>query len=107
MSGATGTTPLCGHCGKPVIGANIWAHGVVYHPECTKGPVDKIMPSQFVAGEDIDEAFDRLSVKNLKLKGALEFLIEVKEHKDEHGKDQWYQDAQPIAWERARKALKS
>jgi hypothetical protein len=36
---------------------------------------------------------------------ALDFLVEVKAHKDQYGKDEWYQDAQPIAWEQARDAL--
>jgi hypothetical protein len=36
---------------------------------------------------------------------ALDFLIEVKDHKDAYGKDDWYRDAQPIAWDQARAAL--
>lgn len=42
----------------------------------------------------------------IKLEKALEFLIEVKNHKDEHSKDEWYKDAQPMAWEQAKAALK-
>lgn len=42
----------------------------------------------------------------VRLEKALEFLIEVKEHKDKYGKDEWYNDAQPMAWEQARTALK-
>jgi len=41
----------------------------------------------------------------LKFKKALYFLVEVKDHKDAHGKDEWYNDAQPMAWEQARVAL--
>lgn len=38
---------------------------------------------------------------------ALDFLLEVQDHKDEYGKDEWYKYAQPIAWRRARNALGS
>jgi len=41
----------------------------------------------------------------IKLKKALHFLVEVKEHKDANGKDDWYEDAQPMAWKQAREAL--
>ncbi|MCW8917179.1 MAG: hypothetical protein OQK24_15150 [Magnetovibrio sp.] len=36
---------------------------------------------------------------------ALSFLVYVKAHKDRHGKDEWYADTQPIAWEQVRKAI--
>jgi len=36
---------------------------------------------------------------------ALAFLVDVKNHKAEHGKDEWYCDAQPMAWEQARNAI--
>lgn len=42
----------------------------------------------------------------VKLEKAIEFLLEVKAHKDEYGKDKWYKDAQPIAWQQAKDALK-
>lgn len=32
------TTPICGYCGRPVIGAAIYHGGRAYHPECTRGP---------------------------------------------------------------------
>ena len=41
----------------------------------------------------------------LKFKKALYFLVEVKDHKDAHGKDEWYEDAQPMAWKQAKEAL--
>lgn len=34
-------------------------------------------------------------------KKALTFLIEVKEHKEKHGKDEWYTVSQSVAWEQA------
>jgi hypothetical protein len=37
---------------------------------------------------------------------ALEHLIQLKDWKDKHGKDEHYLKAQPIAWDNARKALK-
>lgn len=36
---------------------------------------------------------------------ALEFLLEVKSHKDIAGKDAWYNANQPRAWEQATEAL--
>ena len=36
---------------------------------------------------------------------ALEFLVQVKDHKDKFGKDEWYKTNQPIAWECARRAI--
>ena len=32
------TTPHCGYCGRPVIGSAIYAGGLAYHNECTRGP---------------------------------------------------------------------
>jgi hypothetical protein len=32
------TTPHCGYCGRPVIGPAIYAGGLAYHNECTRGP---------------------------------------------------------------------
>jgi hypothetical protein len=40
-----------------------------------------------------------------KLESALEELIQVKDYKDKHGKDEQYKSAQPIAWKNAREAL--
>ena len=34
----SGTTPLCGYCGRPVIGMAVWDAGRAYHAECTRGP---------------------------------------------------------------------
>ena len=34
----SGTTPLCGYCGRPVIDYAVWHAGVPYHGECTHGP---------------------------------------------------------------------
>ena len=36
---------------------------------------------------------------------ALNELLQVKEWKDKNGKDEHYSNAQPIAWENARKAI--
>lgn len=32
------TTPICGYCGRPVIGFGAYNGGRAYHPECTHGP---------------------------------------------------------------------
>ncbi|MCK5128149.1 MAG: hypothetical protein KAR42_17975 [candidate division Zixibacteria bacterium] len=40
-----------------------------------------------------------------KIEEAAKFLMEVKDHKDANGKDDWYEDVQPIAWQQLRKAL--
>ena len=36
---------------------------------------------------------------------ALQYLIEVKQHKDKYGKDEWYEDHRELAWELATKAI--
>jgi hypothetical protein len=38
MSGFTATTPLCGHCGRPIVGGAVYTYGGVYHLECTQSP---------------------------------------------------------------------
>ena len=38
MSTTGQTTPLCGYCGRPVIGLAVWDAGRAYHAECTHGP---------------------------------------------------------------------
>ena len=39
MNTATGTAPLCGHCGRPVIGQpGVYWNGIVYHMACTRSP---------------------------------------------------------------------
>ena len=41
MSTSTGTTPVCGYCGKPVINAGVWHLGIAYHAECTMAEYEK------------------------------------------------------------------
>jgi len=36
---------------------------------------------------------------------ALQTLVDLKNHKDKHGKDEYYFKQQPIAWERAKEIL--
>lgn len=48
---------------------------------------------------------EKAEASNKVLREALEFLIEVKIHKGEYGKDKWYRENQPVAWEQAKKAL--
>jgi hypothetical protein len=36
---------------------------------------------------------------------ALDFLLEVKAHKEANGEDEWYADAKEIAWEQAKEAM--
>ena len=38
MPTGTDTTPICGHCGRPVLIQAMWHGGVPYHYECTRGP---------------------------------------------------------------------
>ena len=35
---SSGATPVCGYCGRPIIGLITWGYGVAYHYECTRGP---------------------------------------------------------------------
>lgn len=36
---ATGTDPICRHCGRPVIGASVWGNAGPYHPACVQPPL--------------------------------------------------------------------
>ena len=39
MIGSAGTTPLCAHCGRPVLAMAAYGNaGEVYHFECTQSP---------------------------------------------------------------------
>jgi len=51
------------------------------------------------------DKIDQLEAHNRALVEALERLVTVKAHKDEWGKDNFYLDNQPIAWEKAKQAL--
>jgi hypothetical protein len=48
---------------------------------------------------------DRLKAELEGVKNALTKLVDLKAHKDEHGKDMFYLQAQPDAWIDARNAL--
>jgi len=51
------------------------------------------------------DKIDQLEAHNRALVEALEELIAIKSYKNQHGKDEWYEEKQPIAWEKARQAL--
>lgn len=34
----SGTTPICGYCGRPIVMTAMWSGGTPYHYECTRGP---------------------------------------------------------------------
>jgi hypothetical protein len=38
MTLGNSTTPVCGHCGRPVLGPAVWSGAVPYHAECTMPP---------------------------------------------------------------------
>ena len=50
---------------------------------------------------------EELKAENERLREALEMLVELKEIKDLQGKTQYYEENQPIAWEKAKEALKN
>lgn len=35
---SSGTTPLCGYCGRPAINNTVWHGGRVFHLDCTRPP---------------------------------------------------------------------
>lgn len=47
------TTPLCGHCGRPVVGGAIYSGGLAYHIECTHGPSGPVSYQQTFTEERI------------------------------------------------------
>jgi len=44
------------------------------------------------------DKIDQLEAHNRALVEALEYLVAVKAHKDEWGRDNFYLDNQPVAW---------
>ena len=61
MSDTVGTTPLCGHCGRPVLGQPaVFAGGVPYHIACSASPygqiakVESVELSEDVLGRDVN-----------------------------------------------------
>ncbi len=45
------TTPVCAHCGRPVINNIVYGNaGEPYHYECTQPPVDYPKPRPWCAG---------------------------------------------------------
>ena len=49
---------------------------------------------------------DKLLDDNAILYACLDCLVDLKDHKDKHGKDEYYLTNQPKAWEYARQVLK-
>jgi hypothetical protein len=64
-------------------------------------------PVSFSLNPEDAERFVKFMAECHEHRQALELLVKIKDHKDEHGKDEWYQESQPMAWDRARKALES
>ncbi len=53
-----------------------------------------------------EEKIHSLKEKLYSFEAVLTMLVELKEHKDKHGKDEKYLIHQPIAWENAFRLLK-
>jgi len=51
------------------------------------------------------DPFDTACMHVLELEECLQGLIDLKNYKDQYGKDDYYNENQPLAWKRARKAL--
>jgi len=64
-------------------------------------------PVSFTLNSNDTERFITFMAECNEHKKALAFLLEVKEHKDQYGKDEWYADAQPMAWEQAKAAVQA
>ncbi len=60
----TGTTPICAHCGRPVLGSpmKVGVMGEIYHFECTLSPYAKAVVERMDdrKGEDVDAWAERL-----------------------------------------------
>ena len=52
------------------------------------------------------EEINRLRDVNAVLSATLQSLIDLKDHKDKHGKDKYYLKNHPLAWDYARNILK-
>lgn len=61
MTSTTSTVPLCGYCGRPIVGAMTFGGGVAFHPECTRGPVSDARAADIIARltAELVEALER------------------------------------------------
>lgn len=62
--------------------------------------------SHLVESDPLTAAYTQLEKRCAELEDGLRELIFLKEHKEAHGKDELYLDAQPKVWEKAKQALK-
>jgi len=51
------------------------------------------------------DPFDTACMQVREMEEALQELVDLKNYKDEHGKDEFYLENQPKAWKRARAVL--
>lgn len=81
------------------------------HEDYYRAPVERTVRPEFSEGicEDgaaiLKNGIPLTITQILNCLKALDFLLEVKEHKDLHGKDDWYSDAKEIAWEQAKDCI--
>ena len=54
---------------------------------------------------DLESELSQLKAELEDVRNALAELVRLKVHKDEHGKDMFYAQAQPEAWKTAKKVL--
>jgi hypothetical protein len=70
---------------------------------------DRDFCSYFYTEKDIRNLFDKAATsypsREQPLREALSNLVKLKDYKDTHGKDEYYEKNQPLAWEAARTAL--
>ena len=88
MSTSTGTTPVCGYCGKPVINAGVWHLGIAYHAECTMAEYEKpeiIRAPELLAF--VAEKDKRIADLERQLAAMKPFLVLAKKHRSRVGQE--------------------
>jgi hypothetical protein len=67
------TAPLCGYCGRPVIGNALYHGGRAYHPECARSPNAQQFQTQPLTAEIVRQIVrEELALKtpNAKVSGG-------------------------------------
>lgn len=83
--------------------------GVIAHSVCCgkEGRTATMEGIGYIKKDAYDKEVETLKSENERMRKALDLLVELKAYKDKHGKDEFYESRQPLAWERAAEAIKT
>jgi hypothetical protein len=81
MSCCISAPPLCGHCGRPIIGtAAVWHGSTGYHIECTQSPYARSVTSVTVDSSKLPEWEARAELSERALRICVAYS-DPKQHK--------------------------